>query len=721
MLKSLTFILLVYLTSLSATVAVGQMKKNTSTLTDDINIVTARLVETYLRKDVDELKAQRLIETLRPEGNWTGIDYTIFTSGFPAGQHLENLKLMATVYAKQGTDFYRSEKLKQKILLGYDYYLNKNPKSKNWWYNEIGAPQDYLVGLFLIKAEISERDLRYYSSYLKDLTDNQEHRGMNRIWVSSITIAKGCLENDVSMVAKGFRSVASTLIIAKEQGVEGIKIDNSFHQHRPQLYSGGYGMGFAEGAANLMALAANTSFTKAFSEDKKRIFSNMLLYGHQLFSYRGAVDFGTIGRNIARPDAIKSINPATLDKLAIIDPKQASAFRDWKSHLTGADFPKPFFGNRYFWKSDIMTHHGADYYLSAKVISTRTNGTEMLNGENLMGYNLPLGTTNIMTSGEEYKNIFPVWDWTRVPGTTAVMNPSAAVLPWYLFGNNEFAGGVSDGKAGAIAYEHSYNGVQAKKAYFFADGMMLCLGTGINAIRTQQVVTSVNQCYLQGDIIVGGMEDMLGTKLGDSLKTIKNDNLQWVYHDGVGYLFPAGGHITFKNAIQTDSWKSINLTGSEEKMSKPIFSLWLNHGTAPKDDSYCYVVSPEKSLDIFKQKIAENNFKVLKNDKDLQVVTYQQRYFIIMYKPGVIQLENNLSITSDSQVLMMIEEKSKGYQFLVSDPTHQQSEVNISINEVISGAGIVHENDAAKINFKFPKGDYVGSVVSGFYESVGSK
>ena len=65
-----------------------------------------------------------------------------------------------------------------------------------------------------------------------------------------------------------------------------------------------------------------------------------------------------------------------------------------------------------------MVQHGTGYYLSAKVISTRTNGTEMLNNENLKGYNLPLGATNILTSGKEYEGIFPVWNWNKIPGTT---------------------------------------------------------------------------------------------------------------------------------------------------------------------------------------------------------------------------------------------------------------------------------------------------------------
>lgn len=715
MVRKLFILLVLQIITLTGVMLFGQPVKSKNAVGNDIDMITQRLIDDYLKERIDDVKVKEAIESQKADGSWGGIDYSSISNDFPAGEHLKKLRMLAIAYAKSGSIFYKRQRLRQKILLAYNYYLSKKPTSQNWWFNEIGAPQDYLVGLLLIKAEIPERDLRHYSSYVNDLTDNQAHRGMNRVWVSAITIAKGCVENDVDMIDKGFRSVASTLIVAEEQGLEGIKVDNSFHQHRPQLYSGGYGMGFAEGIASIMALSANTSFNKAFSSEKRKIFSDLLLYGHQLFSYRNAIDFGTIGRNISRPDAVHSIGSGVLDKMAISDVEQAKAFTDWKAHLNGADFPLAFQGTKYFWKSDIMTHHGPDYYLSAKVISTRTNGTEMLNGENLKGYNLPLGATNILKTGEEYKNIFPIWDWTRIPGTTAVMNQSAAVLPWYLFGNNEFAGGIGDGKAGAIAYEHSFNGVQAKKAYFFVDGIMLCLGAGINAVRTQQIITSVNQCFSLGDIVVGGNENAADTKLDDSLKTIKSSDTQWVYHNDIGYLFPAGGNITLKNAIQTGSWKSINVTGSDEPISKSVFSLWLNHGTAPKDDSYCYMVIPEKSLADFKKKVAANQFKIIRNDKNLQVIKYQQRYFIIVYRPGVIELENKLKITSDSKVIMMIEEKNNGYQFSVSDPTHQQNEANISINRMMKGVDSSYQNGSTSINFKFPQGNNVGNGISNFF------
>ncbi|WP_461791622.1 polysaccharide lyase family 8 super-sandwich domain-containing protein [Pedobacter sp.] len=700
----------------SCITVVGQQKK-IQTVRDDVGIISQRLAEDYLRERVDEIRIKETMESLRADGSWAGTDYTSVSNDFPAGEHLKKLRLLAIAYAKSGSAFYRNDRLKQKILLAYDYYLGKKPKSRNWWFNEIGAPQDYLVGLLLMKAEIPERDLRYYSSYVNDLTDNPAHRGMNRVWVSAITITKGCVENNEKLVDKGFRSVASTLIIAEEQGIEGIKIDNSFHQHRPQLYSGGYGMGFAESIASIMALSSNTSFNKAFSVENKKIFSDMLLYGHQLLSYKDAVDFGTIGRNISRPGAIRSIDPVVLEKMAINDRSRSNDFTAWKGHLEGADFPPSFQGNRYFWKSDIMTYHGPDYYLSAKVISTRTNGTEMLNGENLKGYNLPLGTTNILRTGQEYKDIFPIWDWTRVPGSTAVMNQSAAVLPWYLFGSNEFAGGISDGKVGAIAYQHSYNGVQAKKAYFFADGKMLCLGAAINAIRTQQVATSVNQCYLVGETTYGSEADLTGVKLNDSLKTITGNKLQWIYHDGVGYSFPNGGNITLKTAVQTGSWNSINASGSKELISRPVFSLWLNHGTSPRDDSYYYIVSPEHSLEGFREKALHQKFMVIHNDKNVQAVKCGEKYFVVMYKQGRVDLGNGLKLSCDGPVILMLEEKDNGYQFLLSDPIQQQEGSNITINKLLNGPDAVQENGSTTIAFKFPKGGGLGNSAGNYYKS----
>lgn len=433
----------------------------------EVDEMTGRLVASYLEAKVDEDIIAGYASALRSDGSFPDLDYVTVHEGsfYPAGSHLKRLKSMAIAYRKPGNKYYNSGKLLQQIVAGIDYWYKVRPKSRNWWFGDIGVPQDYMVPLILLKGKISEKKLLHYSSYLQDLTGNKGHKGKNRTWVSAVTIHKGCIEDNIELIRTGIESIASTIKIVPKQGDEGIKVDGSFHQHRPQLYSGGYGLSYVDDIAYYLRLVKGTAFESYFTQEKKEIFINLLMGGHRLLGYRETFDFGAIGRNISRSEGLSNISPVTLEYMEQNDPEHVADYSAWKKHLFGAPFPAP--GNKYFWKSDIMVQHGAGYYLSAKVISTRTNGTEMLNNENLKGYNLPLGATNILTSGKEYGGIFPVWNWNRIPGTTAIQHPDSARLEGYLFGKNRYGGGVSNGKNGVIAYEHCYKGVKAKKAYFF--------------------------------------------------------------------------------------------------------------------------------------------------------------------------------------------------------------------------------------------------------------
>jgi hypothetical protein len=203
----------------------------------------------------------------------------------------------------------------------------------------------------------------------------------------------------------------------------------------------------------------------------------------------------------------------------------------------------------------------------------------------------------------------------------------------------------------------------------------------------------------------------------DSLKLLKESDMRWVYHNGVGYMFPVGGNITLKNTLQTGSWKSINTDGSDETISKPVFSLWLNHGTAPKEDSYCYILCPDNSLEHFRKKVLSQDFSVLTNNKKIQAVKHQQKYFIVFYECGTADLGNGLNITSDGKAMVMLEQKSNGFQLSVSDPTHNQSDIRISINRKLKGKEVSHpKGETTEISFNLPIGDYKGCTTSRFYE-----
>ena len=190
----------------------------------EVDEMTGRLVASYLEAKVDEDIIAGYASALRSDGSFPDLDYVTVHEGsfYPAGSHLKRLKLMAIAYRKPGNKYYNSGRLLKQIVAGIDYWYRVRPKSGNWWFGDIGAPQDYMVPLILLKGKISDKKLLHYSSYLQDLTGNKGHKGKNRTWVSAVTIHKGCIENNIELIRIGINSIASTIKIVPEQGDEGI-------------------------------------------------------------------------------------------------------------------------------------------------------------------------------------------------------------------------------------------------------------------------------------------------------------------------------------------------------------------------------------------------------------------------------------------------------------------------------------------------------------------
>lgn len=682
----------------------GQLSKQ-----QEIDVLTARLEQMALTRGLNIEGVESSLSQIQSDGSWPDINYDEVTQYYDAKKHLTRLIQMSLAYRKpESGSYYQAKSLLDKIQLGLNYFYQTQPTSKNWWYIDIGAPQDYMVVLLLLKKEIDKEELMYYSSYLKDRTDNPAHQGKNRTWVSEITLWKGCIEDNYELIEIGINSIASTVKIIYNSNEEGIKADYSIHQHRPQLYSGGYGMGFMEDLNRFIHLSNGLSFSWLFTEEKKDIITKTMLEGQILFGYRDSYDFGTIGRNISRPNALSNISPEMLDAIIANDSLYKPKYQAWKRNIEGGPFPVP--GNKYFWKSAIMTHHGDNYYLSAKVPSVRNNGTEMLNGENLMGYYLPLGATNILTTGDEYRNIFPVWDWTRIPGTTAIANQSTAELRWYHFGSNRFAGGTGNSKNGIMAYEHAYTGVQAWKSYFFLGDAMLCLGSGINAAKTQMVITSVNQCFLRGDVYI----NRAGKTEKFTREKEKLDDLNWIHHDNVGYIFPDQKNIVLQQKEQQGSWKMINESGDPRSIAHKVFSIWKEHGYTPVNESYCYIIIPDKSLVDFEKEAGRYNFEIIANSPEIQAVKNpeMQHYGIVFYQPGKVELERDFVLTSDKPLIIYMEKLTDGYELSVADPLFVEESVTLTINQKLEGLSVQQDKKGSVINIKLPDEDYRGSVVT---------
>lgn len=681
-----------------------------------IDTITERLRADYLSDDPNEKGIEGFMNSMQPDGSWSDIDYDdqISVDGWKPEGHLNRLRAMAINYSHPKSSFYNNAALLDKIEKGLLFFKQKAPvSSDNWYYNDIGAPQKYMVPVVLIKGNLSRKNRMAVSVYLKDKIEGFMGGGKNLSWIAEIAMHKGCVEDNYSTVQHSFNAIASTLAVVPKQGDEGIKIDGSYHQHHAQIQSGSYGMSLVDDISQFMEISAQTPFANEFTSEKKEVFHNMLLDGTLLLSYRQAIDFGTRGRNVARSTSgYTTISKDVLSKLAVGDPGNAAIYNSWINHIeNGSAFPKPDV-NKHFWKSDMMTQHGENFYLSAKIISKRTYGTESLNKENLKAFNLPLGSTNIMTTGDEYDDIFPVWDWTRVPGTTAINNQSKTALDGYQIGNNEFGGGASNGVNGIMAFSGKYNELQTNKAYFFIDNMMVCMGGGISCNQGEEILTSVEQNFLKGIVAYNdGQEQQLAS--GSSLS---GKQLKWAHHNNTGYIFNQVGNLTIQNTAQTGSWRDINGTGKTDQISKDIFSLWFNHGVDPADASYHYIVVPGQSLSSFRNIADHLDLQVAQNSSAVQAMRKDNKYGIVFYQKGSVVMDNGLKISVDKPAIVLIETTNGAYNITVADPTYTQSDLTLSLNKKLEATnGVTDTAEGCDISIKLPSDDYQGRGITNNY------
>jgi len=271
---------------------------------------------------------------------------------------------------------------------------------------------------------------------------------------------------------------------------------------------------------------------------------------------------------------------------------------------------------------------------------------------------------------------------------------------------SDFVGGVSDGKNGIAVMDYNRNGLTAQKAWFMFDDKIVCLGSGISSAENLPVTTSVNQSFLKGEVVFNNSGAEQIANKGEQLK-----NPEWIIHDNIGYLFPAGGKLNLETHEVEGSWNWVASRYPEEVMKADIFKLWFEHGINPKNDSYQYVLVPNAS----KQKMEELNsnqpFKI-KNRKELQEVVdvNVETGGVVFYQPGKSELFGGIEV--DKPCLVILKKQEDGLQVSIADPTQSLNEINLTLNESFSAENAFIESGKTKINVILPKGEQAGKSVN---------
>jgi len=701
----------------------------------DTDTVTARFRSYVLASaNPSDATIKSYLDSLLPDGSWNDVNYAdkSATVWLPV-VHLNRLFSICLSYNNKKSGYYHSSNVKQQIYTSFSYWNTRGAYSTNWYQNDIAWPTVYGKSLLTMKTgdaygfskdtlfALADTGLNYYnvSAAIYSPTVSESILGSNQTLNLEVSMYKACIKDSTDELRRNFDTAFASIVVFPGTAL-GMKVDNSYYQHGPQLYNWGYGTAFLGGVSFFAYYTRNTGF--ATSQSNIKMLIDYVLDGQQWMQQKNTADFDAIGRSISRSGSltVSSIRSSCL--IYLINLKtgyRTTEMNNYYKFANGGNVTFQTPGNRQFYKTDFMVQQGANFHLSVKTPSKRTIGSESLNTENLKAKYLPWGSTNIMVNGDEYQNAIPVWDWTRIPGTTTANDPNANFTKMPASGfrtTTSIAGGVSNGVYGLSADSFTWDSVSGKKAYFFTPAGMYCMGAAIKSTKVgRNIVTSVNQCMSSGTITI----DSAGSQLAFTGLQVTSANVSWVHHNNVGYLFPNNGKVTIANQIQTGSWYSINAAQSKTAVSNTIFSLWVNHDTLPKAATYEYIVAPYKSVNDFTSWASNCFLKRIANNSGFQAFYDDSAkvYAVAFYVAAGVLLDtaNNLYIRSDKPALLLIAKQANGYAISVAEPTQLLDSLGLSISSKFTGVNATISGDSTFISVQLPTGDTAGKSVTNNY------
>jgi chondroitin AC lyase len=663
-----------------------------STVDRDLETVRKRVIAYVMRAGVDETEVERILDTLTPGGYWPDIDYEdVSRTGFQHSEHLGNMLHLARAYRKPGNRFAGDPELKKAIHSAFDFWIEHDFRCENWWWNDMGTPLS-IINLMLIMDT--------------DLTENQRREGLriagrahmqsagarpggDLIRVATIWGKRGVFMRDPAVLEEVVQIIAAEM---KTTTGRGLKPDLSHHHRYDNVISTlSYGMYLPSQLSTWALFIDGTRFS--LPKPATKLLVDFFLDGVcRSMAYGRYPDPGAKNRGISRRGALHPAGPGMAEDLYRISHYRRDELKAIADIRRGQIEPNLRYTS-FFWHSEYFIHQRPDWFASVRMHSARNHNMEYPhNEEGLKNHHFADGSNFLTRTAQEYVEIFPVWDWQRVPGTTVVQKPE---LPhWNQIakkGRTLFVGGVADGQYGAAAFdfESPHDPLKARTAWFFFDDEYVCLGSGITAQADRPVNTTVSQCHLVEDVAVG--HDGATTILAKGEHALRG--VTWVHHNDVAYVFPSAEDVYIRNTTSTGSWRQINhqAWASDREIRADLFALWFDHGVRPRNGSYQYVVIPRLKLSAVERYRSALPIRILSNTTSLQAVRHNGLDItqMVFYEAGEMDLGEGLSVEVDKRCMVMLQKREgRVERIAVSDPSRAHNTLEVVLaGSCIEGAG----------------------------------
>ena len=598
------------------------------------------LMQLYLSVQLPEDEVRRVMDLFDWEkGQWTDIDYTNMQRGeWDMTLHITRIYALAKSYKWPESPFYMSKDLSTLLHKAAGWWFTNKPKNPNWWHNDIGVPKKLTAAMLLLRDELSEEEMEGALYVLE--RSKFGRTGQNKSWLAGNQLMKALLIEDPALAREAVRQISEEVYVTQS---EGIQPDWSYHQHGPMLQFGNYGLAYAEGMSFWARVLSGTAYS--FSEEQIDILENYILNGLCWTIWNGIMDPSACGRQLVQLRGKAYSCAVTMQNMAALGRPRSSVFlhaalQDLQPEL----YDNELIGATYYPRSDFGIYRTAKWYSSMRMQSERTIGYEFTNDENLLAQFSADGAQILLQTGDEYDDIYPYWDWRRLPGVTAYEDGKPLLTSdkrQDKQNNSSHVGGLTAGDEMVTTMELNRFGLHAFKTTFFFPDLIVSLGSDIRRGRGDifRITSAVDQNHLGGKVSRGV------AKKG-------NASAEWVHHRERGYVSLDGEPIEVETALQKGNWHNI-APCYDRPDSGRVFKCYFEHDPS-ETSSYAYATLPCTSARQVKafarnyvkgRSAGEATPKVLCNTPALQAIRYRGNIYAAVHAAGEYALSENLTRT----------------------------------------------------------------------------
>ena len=712
---------------------------------NDLTLIKNRIYLNLINKKINFNNLEKVIKEFDGE-KWPNIKYEdVSREGFDNRIHTSNMVELAIAFKNQKSKYHNKKRLKEILDKTLGFWCSNDFIGDNWWNNQIGTPTDLAHLMLLMENEFSEKLVKKSQEIISRANINRggARPGGDRIKVSSIAAKNqlflnnnlefdkiiDIIENEIKFVEwtgseYGYtyskNNVGGLNEFSRANG-RGLQYDNSFH-HRTDGVNNtlSYGLSYSLAFIEWGYFTRKTKY--AFSEEKINIIIDYYLDGVCKTAVYGKFpDFAAKNRSVSRKGSVKPYTTDAVERLLQISNYRSKELKEIMD-LRNNTIQKPTVSHAtFYWNSEHFSFQRPNFFSSVRMYSSRNMNMESpYNSEGILNHHRGDGANHIVTKGDEYYDISPVYDYMKIPGATIVQKEK---LPNHntikKIGTMDFVGAVTDGKYGVVGFDFKspHDPLVARKSWFFFEEEYVCLGAGISTKMKNEVNTTLNQSLLRGEVVVSAEGKIKTLKSGEQTLS----DIDWIHHDNITYLFPKHQTIFIKNDIAKGSWWRISkqISSSKDTVELAVFKTWINHGESPSDASYEYIVKPGALNKIDKQKTF-NNIQILSNTPYLQAVKNTNLGIIqmVFYKAGEIKISKALKFKCHAPGIVMLKmNKNTIKEVSVSDPNRELTQISFSINHKINteGKGFKtlwnEENSLSTFLVALPEGSFQGSTV----------